>query len=559
MLEPVLGPLRTLLDQLGRLAESDKPVESRAISELFRKLTHAVREGERLTGRVDQILKEMSLVLSATRLEDAVGLTLEALIALAGAERGFLVLVTEDGELEVVAARHWSRRKISNARREVSKKILRHVVDRGERVLLTDAMGAGKFADAESVKQLKLLSVLAVPLKLQDRAIGALYLENRKVSGVFAPEAVAMLEEFADHFGSIIRNARMLADLRRSKDDLEVELGRRSSFKGMIGRSESLLEALRVVEIAAKSDIPILIEGESGTGKELVAEAAHGQSNRCDGPFLSLNCAALPEPLLESELFGHEKGAFTGAVSERAGLFAAADGGTLFLDEVAELRPALQPKLLRVLQMGEYKRLGSDSLRRTSVRIISATQKNLREEVKAGRFRDDLFYRLNGVRVHLPPLREREGDIPVLVDYFIGMACKELNRPKVSVDPEAMMRLMSHSYPGNVRELQTAIKRAVLFSTKNRITLESLPEQFREAAEWRTPMDEVPHTAEALKKEKLAARARAAAMVERSFLVRALQQSGGNVSKAARVTGMNRSQFQQMVSKHSIDIRQFKS
>ncbi len=565
MLEPVLEPFRDLLEKLRDLVASTRergadPLTGRALSELQRKMTHAVREGEQLTSRLGQLLKEMGLVLSATRIEDALGLTLDAVIAVTGAERGFLVLLTEEGELEVRAARQWNREKISNARREVSKRILRHVVEAGKPVLLTDAMNAGRFADAESVKQLKLLSVLAVPLKLHNHIIGAVYLENRRVSGVFTPDVVAVLEGFADHLGVVIRNAQMLSDLRRTREELEIELGRRGDFEGIIGRSKELLKALHLVEVAAKSDIPILIEGESGTGKELVARAVHNQSDRRNRPFLSVNCAALPELLLESELFGHEKGAFTGAVSKRAGLFGTADGGTLFLDEVAELRPALQPKLLRVLQFGEYKPLGSDLMRKTNVRLVAATQKNLQQEVNAGRFRGDLFYRLNGVCVKLPPLREREEDIPILIDFLLERACRELGRPGVSIDQEAMVRLISHDYPGNVRELQTAIRRAVLFSTDGRVTVRCLPEVFQRTSGWETPAQgETPRTAEALKRHKIIARERAAAKVERSFLADALQESEGNVTRAAKTTGMNRSQFQQMIKKHRIDIRQFKS
>jgi two-component system response regulator HydG len=256
---------------------------------------------------------------------------------------------------------------------------------------------------------------------------------------------------------------------------------------------------LDIATQAAPSSATVLVLGESGTGKELLARYIHERSARARGPFVGVNCAAIPETILEAELFGHERGAFTGAFARRDGRFAKAAGGTLFLDEIGELSPAVQVKLLRVLQEGEYEPIGGDTVR-ADVRIVAATNKDLRAEVAAGRFREDLFYRLNVIAITAPPLRARREDIPLLVDHFLGVYCTKNNRGRLEATREVLARLLDYPWPGNVRELENVIERAVVLCRGERLSMDDLPESIREASEAApstltfsvgTPLDEV--------------------------------------------------------------------
>ena len=278
-----------------------------------------------------------------------------------------------------------------------------------------------------------------------------------------------------------VKNAIRQRELFRENRALRRELDRRYSFSQIIGTSEALHAVFRLVEKVAGTNTHILIQGESGTGKELIARAIHHNSPRADRPFVAINCGALPETLLESELFGHTKGAFTGAVNSKPGLFRSAEGGTVFLDEVGEISPAMQVRLLRALQEHEVTPVGSSAAVQFDARIICATNRDLEKEVAAGRFREDLFYRLNVIEIHLPPLRERREDIPLLVRHFIKHTAREQQRDEKAIEPAAMSALINYSWPGNVRELQNAVERAYTLSGEE-IDLDSLPPRVRDAA-----------------------------------------------------------------------------
>jgi DNA-binding NtrC family response regulator len=275
-----------------------------------------------------------------------------------------------------------------------------------------------------------------------------------------------------------VRNAIRTKELFRENRALRRELNRQYSFTEIIGKSASLQNVFRIVEKIADTTASVLIQGESGTGKELIAKAIHFNSSRAAKPFLAVNCGALPETLLESELFGHTKGSFTGATGDKKGLFRSADGGTLFLDEIGEMPQPLQVKLLRALQEHEVTPVGSASAVKFDARIIAATNKNLEKEVAENRFREDLFYRLNVIEISLPPLRERREDIPLLVRHFVARTAKEQNAVEKSVAPEAMKALVNYNWQGNVRELQNAIERAFLLSGEE-IDAESLPPKIK--------------------------------------------------------------------------------
>jgi DNA-binding NtrC family response regulator len=278
-----------------------------------------------------------------------------------------------------------------------------------------------------------------------------------------------------------VKNALRQRELFRENRHLRRELDRRYSFSEIIGTSESLQQVFRLVEKIAATNTNILIYGESGTGKELVARAIHHNSPRSDRPFVAINCGALPETLLESELFGHTKGAFTGATSARVGLFRSAEGGTIFLDEIGEISQALQVRLLRAVQEHEVTPVGASTPARFDARIICATNRDLEKEVSEGRFREDLFYRLNIIEVHLPPLRERREDIPLLARHFVKHTAREQAQGEKPIEPAAMSALINYNWPGNVRELQNAVERAFTLSGEA-IDLDSLPPRVRDAA-----------------------------------------------------------------------------
>ncbi len=284
-----------------------------------------------------------------------------------------------------------------------------------------------------------------------------------------------------------VKNALRQRELFRENRALRRELDKRYSFSGIIGTSEALQKVFRLVEKVAATNANILVEGESGTGKELVARAIHHHSPRSDKPFLAVNCGALPESLLESELFGHTRGAFTGAVTAKPGLFRSAEGGTVFLDEIGEVSQALQVRLLRALQEHEVTPIGASVPVKFNARIIAATNRDLETEIKEGRFREDLYYRLNVIEIHLPPLRERREDISLLAKHFAGKFAREQKAPEKSISTAAMSALINYPWQGNVRELQNAIERAFILSGEE-IDLACLPDRVRESAGNGLPM-----------------------------------------------------------------------
>ncbi|HYC41924.1 MAG TPA: sigma-54 dependent transcriptional regulator [Noviherbaspirillum sp.] len=328
-------------------------------------------------------------------------------------------------------------------------------------------------------------------------------------------------------------------------------------FEGTFGDNPKLLESLEIAEKAAPSDLPVLIDGESGTGKELMAKVIHANGSRADKPYISVNCGAIPENLLESELFGHKKGAFTGAANDRKGKFESAHHGTIFLDEIGELPLTGQVKLLRVLQAHEIQRVGSDEVINVDTRIVAATNKNLRKLIAEGSFREDLFYRLSVIQVTLPPLRERKDEIPLLFSFFGDEAAEALKRPPVKMTPRLRDFLLNYSYPGNIRELRNLIYRISCLAG-DMADIVHLPEDIRPKA----PARAITASAidlEALKLTSLSDAKRAASdEAERAFLERGLKEVGGTVAELARRCDMNRSHLQMLLKKHGIRSKDFR-
>jgi two-component system, NtrC family, response regulator AtoC len=313
----------------------------------------------------------------------------------------------------------------------------------------------------------------------------------------------------------------------------------------LLGSSQALAEVKHVIERVAPTPANVLITGESGTGKEIVARSLHRASACKNGPFVKVNCAAIPEGLLESELFGYEKGAFTGAVGRKPGRFELADGGTLFLDEIGEMPLSAQPKLLRAIQEGRFYRVGGTETLHVSVRLVAATNRDLREEVRTGRFREDLFYRLHVVPIHLPPLRERPEDIPMLARLFVERFAGKLHRPVSGIDPLAMDLLRAHTWPGNIRELENAIERATLLCDGTTVMARDLPPELQAPA---------PRQSSSTEPTPLRERIRAATQrIERDAILEALRMTEGNVTRAARKLGLSRRGLQLKMKELDID------
>ena len=339
----------------------------------------------------------------------------------------------------------------------------------------------------------------------------------------------------------VVARAVEHARVKRENQQLRSALSGAFSVQNVVGRSQVMKDLVSMLERIAPSDVPILIEGESGTGKDLLARAAHALSSRAAGPYVALNMSAIPENLAEAELFGHEKGAFTGAEQARPGFFAEAEGGTLFLDELGLLPPALQPKLLRVLQDGEYIPVGSRKPRKANVRVVAATNEDLARNVKEGKFREDLWFRLRVVPLRLPPLRERREDIPLLVKHLVQKHALRLSRPPLEPDAEAMRALLDHPWPGNIRELEHALERGLLLARGEAITLADLPPEIAAAAA---------EAAAGGGAEGGYRRARDA--WERRWLEDLLREAGGSVARAAELAGLHRSTLYEKLTRFGL-------
>jgi len=327
----------------------------------------------------------------------------------------------------------------------------------------------------------------------------------------------------------IVQKAFEQRQLRKENRQLKAVLQRGQPSTEMVGQSAAIKEVFRLIERAGPTDKAILIQGESGSGKELVARALHRASRRVDQPLVVINCAALPETLLESELFGHEKGSFTGAVSAKQGLFELADGGTLMIDEIGEMPGSLQAKLLRVLEDGSFRRVGSLKECRVDVRLLAATNRDMAQEVAAGRFREDLYYRINVMSLELPPLRQRTGDVPLLVAKFLG--------PPWEIEPQAMQMLERYAWPGNVRQLINVIERAKILGEDSLVRCEDLPMEVRRPVEGKHPLNG--------DSDKLDE-------IERAHVIEVLEREQGNKARAARVLGINRRSLYRLLEKYGM-------
>jgi len=436
------------------------------------------------------------------------------------AERGAVLLFDRTGEFSSAVA--WDRVRGPGHPVRVSRTVVQRVGRDRVGVVVNDVSGDEVFNQIPTLAELSVSSLLCVPLVVSGTAVGAIYLDSQAPGEHFDDDHLQVMTAVAGIASIALDNVRQWQQLRQENQELRAEVDLEHD---MIGASPRMKNVFNFIRRVAPTDSTVLIEGESGTGKELVARAIHRNSPRSERPFVAINCAAITETLLESELFGHEKGAFTGAVSQKKGKMEAAEGGTLFLDEVSELAPSLQAKLLRVLQEREFERVGGTRPIKLDIRLIAATNRLLPEAVQGGTFRKDLYYRLNVVAVTMPPLRDRREDIPSLTDHFIAKASRKCKARMKPLSAEARSYLINYDWPGNVRELENAIERALVLGSTESILPDDLPEALLEAG---APAVE--------SSAKYHGRIRE---VKKQLVLQALQQADSNYIEAAKALGMH--------------------
>ncbi len=517
--------------------------------------------------RLERLHRVSKALNSELHLDRVLEIIMDHVVELTGAERGFLVLEGDGDRPEARVARNYSQEDVPAPEAEFSASIARQAMRRGKAVLLANAVEDSQFADTLSVHAIKLRSVMALPFRVRGRPVGAVYVDNNMQRGAFGEVEKEMLESLMDLAGAAIERARLYGENERHRLDLEVanqklevrvesterELNEtkdrlrtagepEKAYPNIIGESPPMREVLRLLDKIVQTEEPVLIMGESGTGKELIARAVHGKGPRAKRPFLSENCAALPDTLLESELFGHVRGAFTGADRDKKGLFELADKGTLFLDEVGDMSPEMQKRLLRALQEGEIRPVGGKSVRKVDVRIISASNKDLERLVRAGEFREDLYYRLRVLTIKLPPLRDRRDDVPRLIEHFLALHGSK-HKGNRTLGEGVMDALLAYDWPGNIRELENEVKR-MLSLGEEVITQDVLSEQLRRGRGLRR--EEAGEDNEVRNLIELVER------VERREIAKALQIAQGNKTKASEMLGISRFTLQRKLEKYEV-------
>jgi transcriptional regulator with GAF, ATPase, and Fis domain len=541
----------------------------------------------------------VTALIEERRPQTVIDMVLDAVIEFTGAERGFFILLgdplAEDddeagsaeargpGEPRIVAARNFDREAVRESQSKVSRTVQRKALETGKPLIVVDASTDERFSAMDSVAGMRLRSILVVPVRGRAGPIGLIYLDNRFEKGIFEERQLPLLRMFADQAAIALRNAALhqlsagrLEELAKAKAEVE-ELNRilsdrvartsaelhevkgqvlrdraeaplKYSYGNIVAKSRRMQDLFHLLDKVTDSDVPVLIQGESGTGKELVARAIHFNGPRKDRPFVSENCAAIPETLLESELFGYMRGAFTGATADKKGLFEEANGGTLFLDEIGDMSLEMQKKLLRVLQEREVRPVGGKRATPIDVRILAASNQNLRRMAAEGKFREDLYYRLNVITVEVPPLRDRAEDIPLLVVRFLEEFAKSNGVPPKAVSEDVMRIWLRYPWPGNVRELRNEVHRAAALSDRVIVPL-VLSEAVRG-----TPED--PGIVADLGQKALKDMVKdATEEIEKRVIAAALRQSRGRKSQAARLLGISRPTLDAKIEAYGLEVR----
>ncbi len=500
------------------------------------------------------LLFEISQILDRSMdLRNIVGPVLETISNLTGMLRGTITLFNrETGELYIEAAHGLSPEQQERGRYRPGEGIIGKVVESGKPMIVPRISDEPRFLDRTGARAglaKEDISFICVPIRMGQETIGALSVDRLFSDNVHLDEDLRLLSIIAAMIAQAVRlrqesmeeRQRLLEENKR----LEMKLKERFRPANIIGNSSAMQEVFDLIAQVAQSESTVLIRGESGVGKELVAQAIHYNSRRAGKPFVKVNCAALPETVIESELFGHERGAFTGAVAQRKGRFELANGGTIFLDEIGDLSPLMQIRLLRVLQEREFERVGGTETIKVDVRVISATNRNLEEMMKQWQFRQDLYYRLNVFPIHIPPLRERRADILDLANHFVEKYSKINHKTIHRISTEAINLLVAYHWPGNVRELENCIERAVLLSTDGILHAHHLP-----------PTMQAP---ERTGKTNLLTLQGAVESLEREMIIDALRANRGNMAKAAKQLDITERIMGLRVRKYNIEPRDYKT
>jgi Nif-specific regulatory protein len=519
----------------------------------------AVRAGETLSIRYERLEHKLGKLEMLTDITQSLASTLnlnellekiiDSVIRLTDTDRGFLMLKDKGSTVEFKIARDRERRPLEEEDFTISFSIVNDVAQNGKPLYLSDALEDERFKDQKSVLDLHLRTAVCVPLTLESTVIGVIYADSARHSPGFSQDDMSIISAFASQATIAIENAKLHGELVVSRENLarenlrlKQELSGRYEYSGIIGKSKAMQDIFLTIQKVAPLSTTVLIQGETGTGKELIARAIHFNGPRKTNQLVSINCGAMPAELLESELFGHKKGAFTGATSDKAGLFETASGGTIFLDEIGDMPQPLQVKLLRVLQEGEVRRVGENTSRKVDVRVIAATNRDLAEDIKANIFRRDLYYRLNVVPINIPPLRQRREDILPLVEHFLGKLEAKMHKEGIEISGDAMKLLLTNPWPGNVRELENAVEGALALCGDSRMLN---PTHFPHLSTEPTLLEELDKSMSL--KDKLRA-------VEKQIIIETLEKVNGKITKAAEQLAVSRQHLHNKIRKHKITV-----
>ncbi len=481
------------------------------------------------TARNLSALLELNIELGKLRdLESLQKSVLKAVFDALPVERGAIILIEES--LENITGTFTRNRSDETAPKiSISQTIAEQVIREKAAILCRDIETDPLYKQAESLIALKTSSLICAPLTVREKTAGIIYLDTENAARSFDENHLQFLTAVAGIVSIVLENIRHLESLNEENQRLRQEINLEHN---MIGESPQMQKVFRFIEKAAPTSATVLIRGESGTGKELVARAVHENSERAEKPFIAINCAVLSENLLESELFGHEKGAFTTAFAQKKGRIEIADGGTLFLDEIGEISTAMQAKLLRVLQEREFERVGGMRTIKVDVRIIAATNRELESEIRAGNFREDLYYRLNVVSLTMPPLRDRRSDILPLADYFVSRYSQKCKRNISGISADAQVLLSNYDFPGNVRELENAVERAVVLGNSEMLLPEDLPESILESGGSAIKITDYQTAVNEMKK---------------NLILKTLDQTNGNYTEAAKLLGLHPTNLHRLI------------
>ncbi len=488
-------------------------------------------------------LFEISKILSSsfdlkTNLEKA----LKVLSDILDMQRATITLYDSDtNTLQIAVAYGLTKEQIKRGKYKIGEGIVGRVFQTGEPMIIPNIGKEPLFLNRTRARLNKdNISFLCVPLKIEEEILGVFSVDRIFSEEIDLEEDIRVLNIVAALIAQYLKLYQLFNKEKAEKERLSLELKKKYKLQNVVGISDKMQEVFKIALKAAKSKATILLTGESGTGKELIARAIHYESDRAKDPFIAINCAAIPENLLEAELFGYEKGSFTGALISKPGKFELANGGTIFLDEIGDLPLSLQAKLLRVIQDRTFERIGGTRPIKVDVRIIAATNKNLEDMVKNGSFREDLYYRLNVIPIYLPPLRERKEDLPLLIDHFLKKFNKEYGR-NLNINQEAMKKLINYSWPGNVRELENTIERLVILAEGEEVTLNDLPFYIKQEENSKIigikPIESLTYQLE---------------LIEKKAIKEALKACNYNQTKAAKMLGLTKRQINYKIKKYGL-------